>query len=69
MVIESAACKPGITAREYIEGLLAAKHTTEEIARRYGIREIHTSSNYPPMLRTLQRHGTKITGTTLRKKI
>jgi len=27
LVTESAACQPGITAREYIEGLLQAKHS------------------------------------------
>lgn len=70
LVIESAACRPGITPRQYIESLLAMKAETERIARQIGIREIHTSSGYRPMIKTLQRHGyQQIVGTALRKKL
>lgn len=69
LAIESVAARPGIEPRQYIEGLLAAKKATEDLARQYGIREIYTSSTYAPMKKALQRHGyTPVTGA-LRKKI
>jgi hypothetical protein len=69
LVIESAACRPGITPRQYIEGLLQAKAETERLARQFGMREIYTSSSYEPMRKTLQRHGYSRVDGALRKKI
>ena len=70
LVIESVACRPGIEPRQYIEALLEAKRVTEQYAQQYHMREIHTSSGYRPMLKTLQRHGYEpIVGTALRKKL
>jgi len=70
LVIESVACRPGIEPRQYIEALLEAKRVTEDYARQYQLQEIHTSSGYTPMLKTLQRHGYEpVVGTALRKKI
>jgi hypothetical protein len=70
LVIESVAVRPGLTPRQYITSLLQAKSTIEQIARGYGIAEIHTSSTYQPMIRTLARHGYEpIIGTALRKKV
>lgn len=70
LVVESVACRPGITAKKYITALLEAKQATEEQARRNQIREIYTSSGYEPMIKTLSRHGYEpIVGTALRKKL
>ena len=70
LVIESVACRPGITPKQYIQALLEAKRVTEQYAQQYQMREIYTSSGYAPMLRTLRRHGYEpIVGTALRKKI
>jgi hypothetical protein len=69
IIIESVAVRPNITAKEYITALLEAKSATEEIARQHGIREIYTSSSYPPMYKTLCRHGyVPVTGA-LRKRV
>src|SRR5947208_2865916 len=57
LIIESVAARPGITPRQYIESLLVAEQATEALARHYQLSEIHTSSNYRPMQRTLARHG------------
>jgi N-acetylglutamate synthase-like GNAT family acetyltransferase len=69
LCIESVACKPGISGREYIEALLQVKSATEHIARQNGIREIYTSSVYEPMAKTLRRHGYATMPGTLRKKV
>lgn len=70
LVIESAAARPDITPRQYIEALLEAKRETEATARQLSMREVHTSSAYQPMIRTLHRHGyVNIPGTALRKRI
>jgi hypothetical protein len=68
--IESVAVRPDITPKQYIEALLEVKAATENLARQNGIREIHTSSVYRPMVRTLCRHGyAPIVGTALRKVV
>lgn len=68
MCIESVAVRPGITPQQYIDGLLEAKAHTEQIAQEFQFREIYTSSDYKPMIRTLRRHGyTNVPGTALRK--
>ena len=69
IIIESVAVRPNITAKKYIRALKAAKTATEEMARQYDIREIYTSSGYPPMYKTLCRHGyIPVTGA-LRKRV
>lgn len=68
MCIESVAVRPTITGEQYIAALLEAKAHTETIARELMFREIYTSSDYRPMVRTLRRHGyTDVPGTALRK--
>jgi hypothetical protein len=69
LVIESAAVRPGITSRQYIESLLKVKTATEKIARQYGLREIYTSSAYAPMAKTLRRHGYEPVAGALRKRV
>jgi GNAT superfamily N-acetyltransferase len=69
IVIESVAVRPNITARKYIKALLEAKAATEEMARQHGIQDIYTGSSYPPMHKTLCRHGyVPVTGA-LRKRV
>lgn len=70
LAVESVAVNPNITAKLFITALLEAKALTEQIARQYGFAEIHTSSTYRPMLKTLTRHGYgAIPGIALRKTI
>jgi hypothetical protein len=57
LAIESNAVRPGITPRQYMTALLAMKDQTESFARQYNMRGIVTSSAFPPMTKTLRRHG------------
>ena len=69
LMVESAAVRPNITAKKYITALKEVKTAVEDMARQYGIREVHTSSGYGPMIKALRRHGYEPVKGALRKRV